>query len=95
MNSFSARAPIVNTSEDIQLQVTFGLSGIGETVGTTDLTISVEPQRDEILGLSLSESPGGREEWATITQTSREFPNFMNLRHGVGGIAIQLHPKRR
>ena len=68
VNSFSARAPIVNTSEDIQLQVTFGLSGIGETVGTTDLTISVEPQRDEILGLSLSESPGGSQEdgWATM-----------------------------
>jgi hypothetical protein len=68
VNSFSARAPIVNASEDIQLQVTFGLSGIGETVGSTDLTISVVPQRDEILGLSLSESPGGSKEdgWATM-----------------------------
>jgi plastocyanin len=76
-SKYSFRAPIINTTEEISLDVTLGLSGISETT-TKEIKINIEPQRNELLGLSLSEFPGGSQNdgWPTLITDYYKTWNF-------------------
>jgi len=76
-NQYSLRAPIVNNVEEIVLSVSLGFSGISETQ-TKEIKINVVPQRNELLGLSLSEYPGGSQNdgWPTLITDYYKTWNF-------------------
>ena len=77
VNQYSLRAPIVNSVEEIVLSVSLGFSGITETQ-TKEIKINVVPQRNELLGLSLSEYPGGSQNdgWSTLITDYYKTWNF-------------------
>ena len=77
VNQYSLRAPIVNSVEEIVLSVSLGFSGITETQ-TKEIKINVVPQRNELLGLSLSEFPGGSQNdgWSTLITDYYKTWNF-------------------
>ncbi len=76
-NKYSFRAPIINTSEEIILDVSLGFSDITETE-TKEIKINVIPKRNELLGLSLSEYPGGSQNdgWPTLITDYYKTWNF-------------------
>jgi hypothetical protein len=66
-SKYSFRAPVINATEEIILDVSLSFSGISETE-TKEIKINVTPLRNTLLGLSLSEFPGGSQNdgWPTF-----------------------------
>jgi plastocyanin len=76
-SKYSFRAPVINATEEIILDVSLSFSGISETE-TKEIKINVTPLRNTLLGLSLSEFPGGSQNdgWPTFNTDYYKTWNF-------------------
>jgi len=76
-SKYSFRAPVINATEEIILNISLSFSGISE-VETKEIKINVTPQRNELLGISLSEFPGGSQDdgWPTLNTEYYKSWNF-------------------